>query len=238
MCIPKPILVALAGTILVSLGLGQQKSQTIKQPPDVINAYRICEQFQKILSQNLDFNAAFDSTFTTDKSRQRGIAIKDGELGDIDFAGVDDQTLINAYKSRMQLIYLMFPLMSPSDAEEAVFFPAIIQAMFKRKNPANPVEFATFASQLERDSRDFRAHLDKLVAKYPAVAERVRKFKSDLVTGDFAPPKSSLVTPLKYYGSGGGLSTGESYYQIEGYTVVRENGQMKIAGIKFFTRLF
>ena len=234
----KLIFMLLIATMLVPVALGQRKSQTVKQPPDVINAYRVCEQFQKILSQNLDFNAAFDSTFTTDKRRQRGIAIKDGEFDNVDFASVDDQTLINAYKSRMQLIYLMFPLMSPSDEEAAVFFPANIKAMFNRKNSSNPAEFVTFASQLERDARDFRAHLDNLVAKYPAVAERVRKFKSDLVTGDFAPPKSSLVTPLKYYGGGGVLSTDESYYQIEGYTVVRENGQMKIAGIRFFTRLF
>jgi hypothetical protein len=34
------------------------------------------------------------------------------------------------------------------------------------------------------------------------------------------------------------LTKGESYYQIEGYTVVREGGEMKIAGIRFFTRLF
>ena len=92
--------------------------------------------------------------------------------------------------------------------------------------------------ELERDARDFRTHLDKLAANYPDVAQRVKKFKSDLVTGDFAPPKTSTVKPLKYYGRGVVLSTGESYYQIEGYTVVRENGQMKIAGIRFFTRLF
>jgi hypothetical protein len=43
---------------------------------------------------------------------------------------------------------------------------------------------------------------------------------------------------MKSDGSGTVLSKGESYYQIEGYTVVREGSEMKIAGIKFFTRLF
>ena len=103
MSFTKRIFILLIATMLVPVALGQQKSQTVKQPPEVINAYRVCEEFQKILSQKLDFNAAFDSTFTTDKSRQRGIAIKDGEFGDIDFASVDDQTLINAYKSRMSV---------------------------------------------------------------------------------------------------------------------------------------
>ena len=235
---PKPILSLVILTALCATALGQRQSQTVKQPPEVIQAYRVCEQFQRILSQNLDFNAAFDSTFTTNTKRQRAIAIKDGEFDDTDFSNIDDETLINAYKSRMQLIYLMFPLASPSDNEESLFFPPQIKAMFNRKGPGNPSDFPAFTAQLERDAKDFRAHLDNLAAKYPSVAERVRKFKSDLVTGDFAPPKNSLVQPLKYSGGGSVLSTNEPYYQIEGYTVVRENGQMKIAGIRFFTRLF
>jgi hypothetical protein len=50
-----------------------------------------------------------------------------------------------------------------------------------------------------------------------------------MITGDFRPPKSTLVKPLKYDGGGQVLTKGESYYQIEGYTVVREGGEMKIA---------
>ncbi|PWT92117.1 MAG: hypothetical protein C5B55_06970, partial [Blastocatellia bacterium] len=177
-------------------------------------------------------------TFVTNKARQRAVAIKDGEFDGSDFAGVEDDALINAYKSRMELIYLMFPLAGPSDEEERLFFPPDIKAMFNRKAPTTPQEFPSFTTQLERDAKGFRVHLDNLAAKYPSVAERVRKFKSDLVTGDFGPPKTSRVEPIKYSGGGGVLSEGESYYQIEGYTVVRENGQMRIAGIRFFTRLF
>jgi hypothetical protein len=138
----------------------------------------------------------------------------------------------------MQLLYLTFPLMSPSDEEEGRFFPPKIKEVFDRKAPDKPEEFGAFAAQLDQDARDFRAHLDKLASSYPDVAERVRKFKSDLVTGDFQPPKTRVVKPLIFSGGGDVLSNGESYYQIEGYTVVRENGRMKIAGIKLLTRLF
>ena len=232
------ILIVLVTTTFITNSMGQRRSHQVRQPAEVIRAYRLCEQFQRILSQNLDFNAAFESTFTANKARQRAIAIKDGEFGDVDFAKVDDKTLINAYKSRMQLLYLILPLASPSDEEEVIFFPPQIKAIFSRNGPGSSQDFASYALQLERDTTDFRTHLDNLAAKYPSVAERVRKFKSDLVTGDFRPPKPALIKPMKYDGGGAVLSNGELYYEIEGYTVVHEAGQMKIAGIKFFTKLF
>ena len=234
----KVIFSTLASIVIVTTSLGQQKSRPVKQPAEVVEAYRVCEQFQKTLSQNLNFNAAFDATFTPNRARQRALAIKDGEFGNIDFSTVDDKTLINAYKNRMELVYLMLPLASPSDAEEAIFFPPRIKAMFSRKEPGTAQEFGLFAAQVERDVREFRSHLDSLTAQYPSVAERVRKFKSGLVSGDFRPPKSTLVKPLTYDGGEGVLSKGERYYRIEGYTVVREGAEMKIAGIRFFTRLF
>ena len=231
-------IVALLSHLALTIVVGQGKTQSVKQPAEVVEAYRVCEQFQKVLSQDLDFNSAFEATFTKNKIRQKAIAIKDGEFGDFDFANIDDQTLINAYKARMQLLYLMFPLASPSDNEEAIFFPPHIKAMFARKGPDTAAEFAAFTSQIEKDTKDFRSHLDKLAAQYPSVTERIRKFKSDLSTGDFLPPKSRVVEPMKYDGGGTVLSKNEPYYQIEGYTVVREGGEMKIAGIKFFTRMF
>jgi hypothetical protein len=232
------VIAALVTPVLFTISIGQQEARPVKQPEEVVKAYRVCEQFQRVLSQNLDFNAAFEATFTTNKARQRAIAIKDGEFGDLDFANIDDQTLINAYKARMQLLYLMFPLASPGDNEEPIFFPPHIKAMFTRKAPDTAAEFAGFASQIDKDTKDFRSHLDKLAAKYPSVAERIRKFKTDLTTGDFQPPKSRVVEPMKYDGGGTVLSKDESYYQVEGYTVVREGDEMKIAEIKFFTRLF
>jgi len=232
------VIVILTTPALFTISIRQQGARPVKQTEEVVQAYRVCEQFQKVLSHNLDFNAAFEATFTKNKTRQRAIAIKDGEFGDLEYAKVEDQTLINAYKARMQLLYLMFPLGSPGDNEEAIFFPPHIKAMFTRKGPDTAAEFAAFASQVDKDTKDFRSHLDNLAAKYPSVAERIRKFKSDLVTGDFLPPKSRVVEPMKYDGGGAVLSKDESYYQIEGYTVVREGGEMKIAGIKFFTRMF
>ena len=232
------VIAALVTPVLFTISIGQQEARPVKQPEEVVKAYRVCEQFQRVLSQNLDFNAAFEATFTTNKARQRAIAIKDGEFGDLDFANIDDQTLINAYKARMQLLYLMFPLASPGDNEEAIFFPPHIKAMFTRKGPDTAAEFAAFASQIDKDTKEFRSHLDNLAAKYPSVAERIRKFKTDLTTGDFQPPKSRVVEPMKYDGGGTVLSKNESYYQVEGYTVVREGGEMKIARIKFFTRMF
>ncbi|HEY6244631.1 MAG TPA: hypothetical protein VIX17_11815 [Pyrinomonadaceae bacterium] len=234
----KVLCTTLVSIAILTTALGQKSSRPMKQAAEVVKAYRVCEQFQKILSQNLDFNAAFEQTFTGNTKRQRAIAIKDGEFEGTDFATVDDQTLIKAYKSRMQLVYLMLPLASPSDEEEVIFFPVNIKAMFTRKAPGSAQEFASFASQLERDASDFRSHLDDLTTKYPSVAERIRKFKSALIAGDFRPPKSTLVKPLKYDGGGQVLTQGESYYQIEGYTVVREGDEMRIAGIRFFTRLF
>ena len=232
------VIVILTTPALFTISIRQQGARPVKQTEEVVQAYRVCEQFQKVLSHNLDFNAAFEATFTKNKTRQRAIAIKDGEFGDLEYANVEDQTLINAYKARMQLLYLMFPLASPGDNEEAIFFPPHIKAMFTRKGPDTAAEFAAFASQVDKDTKDFRSHLDNLAAKYPSVAERIRKFKSDLVTGDFLPPKSRVVEAMKYDGGGTVLSKDESYYQIEGYTVVREGGEMKIAGIKFFTRMF
>jgi hypothetical protein len=234
----KSLCTTLVSITIFTTSMGQHKPRPVKQPAEVVKAYRVCERFQKILSQNLDFNAAFEQTFTANTKRQRAIAIKDGEFDDTDFAAVETRTLIKAYKSRMQLVYLMLPLASPSDEEEAIFFPPNIKAMFTRKGPGSAQEFASFAAQLERDATDFRSHLDNLTTKYPSVAERIRKFKSDLVTGDFRPPRSTLVKPLKYDGGGQVLTRGESYYQLEGYTVVREGGEMRIAGIRFFTRLF
>ncbi|PYS70028.1 MAG: hypothetical protein DMF69_14930 [Acidobacteria bacterium] len=129
------VIVMLATPALFIISMAQQGARPVKQSVEVVQAYRVCEQFQKVLSQNLDFNAAFEATFTKDKTRQRSIAIKDGEFGDLEYANVDDQTLLNAYKARMQLLYLMFPLASPGDNEEAIFFPPPIKAMFTRKGP-------------------------------------------------------------------------------------------------------
>ena len=65
----------------------------VTQPPEVVEAYAVCAQFQKIMSVNLDFDRAFEAAFTKDPKRRREIAITEGEFG-IDVRSVDDASLI------------------------------------------------------------------------------------------------------------------------------------------------
>lgn len=210
----------------------------VKQPREVIDAYRVCNEFQSLLSRDLDFSRAFESTFAKSLKRRRAIALRDGEF-DGDLTSVDSITLIRAYKARMQLIYLMLPLASPdSNEQELLFFPPEIKALFKRQPPESTSAFSAYAAQLENDATTFRAHLNRLAALYPDVAERIREFKTQTLSVKLSPPERRVVTPL--YGPGGGRAVRdrEPYYEFDGYTVVREGKQMKIVSIRFFTRLF
>jgi len=38
---------------------GQSRSKRVKQPREVIEAYRVCSDFQRLLAENLDFDRAF-----------------------------------------------------------------------------------------------------------------------------------------------------------------------------------
>jgi hypothetical protein len=217
----------------------QRRSRPVKQPAEVVEAYRVIERFQQLLGEHLDFSSAYDATFPSNMARRRAIAIRDGEFGDVDFAEVDDATLINAYKSRMQIVYLILPLASPANTEEeGLFFPPDIKEIFDRKAPHTAQEFRLYSLRLEEDARRFRAHIEQLAARYPAVQERLIRFKSEILSAKVRPPKSSVVKQLHYIGGGDVLSKDEPYYEIDGYTVVREAGKMRIAGIRFFTRLF
>ena len=227
---------------MVALSVGGGLATTVqaqknRQPPEVIAAYQVCSRFQQLLAQDLDFDRAFEATFTTDPTRRRRIAISEGEFGEVDLAKIDDATLVSAYKSRMQIIYLMLPLASPdSNEQEHEFFPPPIKAIFERKGPDTPDGFPAFAAQLQRDATDLRAHLNQLAARDPLVAERIRQFKSDLSKTE--PPPSHAVKPLTAYSKGNVLPLSQEYYQIGDYAVIRERGQMKIIGIRFFSRLF
>jgi len=226
-----------SAAILCVMLVGPAAAQRVRQPRDVIEAYRVCQRFQTLMAEDLDFDRAFEATFTRNASRRREIAITEGEFGDVDLAKVDDATLIRAFKARMQILYLMLPLASPdSNEEEALFFPPQIKAIFERKPPPTAEEFPTYAQQLERDATNFRAHLNELAARYPRVAERVRKFKLDLSSTPKLP--ASRVGPLTSYSKGHVLGPDEKYYQIGDYAVIREGKQMKIIGIRFFSRLF
>ena len=144
--------------------VGSGVAQRVRQPRDVIEAYRVCRQFQTLLAEDLDFDRAFEATFTKDTKRRREIAIYEGEFGEPDLAKVDDATLLKAFKARMQIVYLMLPLASPdSDEEQVLFFPPAIKAIFERKPPPTPEDFATYAEQLQQDAIAFRAHPELLI---------------------------------------------------------------------------
>jgi hypothetical protein len=211
----------------------------VKQPREVLEAYAVCNKFQEIMGKDLNFSDAFEATFAHDLKRRREIALRDAEFGSGDLSSVDSATLISAYKNQMQLFYLMLPLAGPSDyEEERLFFPPTIKEIFKRNRPETAKDFPAFAVQLEKDAVTFRSHLNDLSARNPRVADRVSRFKHDALTGKLVPPKTRRVEPDHGGSSGRAVWDGEAFYQLEGYTVVREEKQMKIVSIRFFTRLF
>ena len=212
-------------------------SQRVRQSREVMEAHRVCQQFQTLMAADLDFDRAFEATFTKSASRRREIAITEGEFGGLDLSHVDNATLIDAFKSRMQIFYLMLPLVSPNNKEEEeLFFPPAIKAIFERKPPPAAEEFSAYAIQLKRDAVELRAHLNQLASRYPRVAERIREFKRDLSKRIELPQHK--VQPLTAYSKGRVLGLREEYYQIGDYAVIREGREMRIIGIRFFSRLF
>jgi hypothetical protein len=218
----------------VSLAFSQTR---VRQRKEVIEAYRVCNQFQSLLAENLDFDRAFEATFTKNPSRRREIAITEGEFDGDKLTNVDTAALVDAFKSRMQLLFLMMPLFSPnSGEEEAIFFPPKFKTILTREPPEAANEFASYALQLRRDVADFRLHLDQLAQRNPNVAERIREFKRDMAKKIELP--AHAVEPLTAYSRGRVLGLKEEYYRIGDYAVIREGRQMRIIGIRFFTRLF
>jgi hypothetical protein len=217
---------------------GLPHQHRVKQRPEVVEAYRVCQSFQRLLGQNLDFPLAYEATFTKNKARRRAIAIADGEFGEQDSASIDDALLIKAYKLRMQIFYLTIILAGPGDEEASLFFPPGIKEILQREAPHDPREFPAYVSRLERDAASYRSHLERLATNYPSVAERIRTFKTESLSASFEPPAEYKVEPLRGYYRSGVLGQDEPYYEINGYIVARERGEMRIVGIRFFTRLF
>jgi len=212
--------------------------QRAQQPREVVEAYDVCRRFQALMAENLDFARAFDATFTKDRARRREIAITEGEFGNVDLTRVDEASLINAYKSRMQILYLMLPLASPDNSEEeALFFPPQVKMVINRKPPRTARRFRAYSVQLQRDAAYFRAHLEGLAKDHPAVAERIRKFKEETLSTKIELP-DHVVKTLTAYSRGRVLRLDEPYYQIGDYAVIREGNEMRIIGIRFFSRLF
>lgn len=212
-------------------------SQT-RQSPEVVEAYQVCARFERLLREDLDFDRAYEATFTRNKAQRRAIAIADGEFGDLDFAKIDDAELIRAYKLQMQIVFLTLPLVGPSNKEAPLFFPPEIKQILQRKAPSDVQQFSEYVSQLARDVDRLRAHLDRLAAQNPSVAERVKEFKSKAPPANSEPPTDYRVAARHGYYRDQVLGKDEAYYDINGCTVARDEGQMRIIGIRLFNRLF
>jgi hypothetical protein len=76
----------IAITLILAQSLFAQPPQRVRQPREVVEAYRVCQQFQELLAEDLDFDRAFEATFTKDAKRRREIAITEGEFGNIDLS--------------------------------------------------------------------------------------------------------------------------------------------------------
>jgi hypothetical protein len=227
----------ISASIVCVVLFGVANAQRVRQPRDVTEAYRVCQRFQTLMAEDLDFGRAFEATFARNPARRREIAITEGEFDRDALANVDTATLVDAFKSRMQLLFLMMPLFSPnSGEEEATFFPPKFKELLKREPPKATSEFTSYAAQLKRDVADFRVHLDQLAHDNPNVAERVREFTGDIAKRIELP--TNTVKPLTAYSRGRVLGLKEKYYQIGEYAVIREGAQMRIIGIRFFSRLF
>ena len=217
-----------------SLGFSQTRA---RQRKEVMEAYRVCNRFKTLLAEDLDFDRAFEATFVRNAARRREIAITEGEFHGDNLVSVDTATLVDAFKSRMELLFLMMPLFSPeSDEVAATFFPPKFKEAFKREPPEAASEFSAYAAQLKRDVAEFRAHIDQLAQRNPSVAERIREFKRDFAQR--IEPPAQRVKPLTAYSRGHVLGLKEEYYQIGEYAVIREGREMRIIGIRFFMRLF
>jgi len=231
------------GALCLSVALawnsgGVSNPRRMEQSPEVLEAYRLCNTFQRVMAEDLDFDRAYEATFPKGRTLRRAIAIAEGEFGLEDYSSVDDELLIRAYKLRMQIFYLLLPLAGPSDEEEKLFFPPKMRELLERRPPAEPVEFPAFVRQLEKDATVFRNHVRRLSANNHSVVDRINQFKSVELSANLTPPADHIVeSGLGYYRTAV-LGSDVPYYQIGCFVVALENGQMRIFDIKFFTRLF
>lgn len=210
----------------------------VRQPKEVVESYAVCEKFEHLLGENLDFDRAYEATFTRNPKQRRAIAVTDGEFGDLDYDHISDALLIKGYKLRMQIFYFTLVLASPSDDESAVFFPPTIKEILKRPNPKTEAEFGSYVVQLESDVSRFRTHLEELAKKNTEVSKRLADFKSAARAAHFTPPTDHKIEPQTGYYRSQVLDHKQPYYEIAGYHVARDQEEMKIIGIRFFTKLF
>jgi hypothetical protein len=235
---------AICVCLIVVVGvLGQTRSKSakqprpVKQPPEVVEAYRLCNDFQRLLAENFDFERAFEATFTKDPARRREVAIAEAEHGDGDLSQVDTDTVVGIYKSAAQLLILMLPLMFAEGVDaKAELFPPPFEAMFERKPPNDPQQLPAYAAELKRAIPAFRAHVEKVADKNSSVAKNIQEYKAHLLKP--VEPPNRVVKPMTGYSKGRVLRPDEKYYQIDDCAVIREGGQMRLIGYTFLKMRF
>src|SRR6185503_6513743 len=215
--------------------LGQSPAKPVKQPADVVEAYRVCNEFQRILAENLDFDRAFEATFTKDPARRREIAIAEGEFGNVDLSRVDDATLIAIYKNQTQMFLLIAPLLYASEGDQqSIVFPPAIEALLDRSRPQDQKNLAAYLVQLQQGLKILRAHVDKLAATNIGLADKIRDLKNGLKK-PLEPPADHVVKPLTAFSHGRVIPLDAEYYQIGDYSVIREAGQMRLIHFRLFS---
>lgn len=217
--------------------LAQSSAKPVKQRPEVIEAYRVCNEFQRLLAEDFDFDRAFEGTFTKDPIRRREIAIVDAEHGDGDLSKVDTDTVVGIYKSQAQLLILML-LLTFADVEDAKakLFPPPFDAMVERKPPNDPQQLQAYAAQLKRDLPEFRPQVEKMREQHPSVAKNIQEYKAHLLKP--VEPPNRIVKPMTGYSKGRVLRPKEEYYQIDDCAVIREDGKMRLIGYTFLKLRF
>lgn len=232
----RPLLFVVLGLALLLAGQSQAQAQQVKQkrvkqPADVIEAYQVVNRFHQLMAEDLDFDRAFEATFTKDPARRRAIAIAEGEFGDLDLTSIDDATLLAVYKNETQLLFLTLLLIDEKKSEASL--PPRIKEIYDHGRARTIEEFRLHVDLLKQDVAELRTYL----ANDPAAGQRIRDFKS-MLTKPIEVPQNYVVKPTTYYSRGRVLSDKEEYYQIEDCAVIREGSEMRIIGIRFFSRLF
>lgn len=227
----RPLLFFVLGLTLLFAGQSQARAQKVKQPEDVIEAYQVVNRFQQLMAADLDFDRAFEATFTKDPARRRAIALAEGEFGDLDLASVDDATLVTVYKNQTQLLFLTLLLIDENKREASL--PKRIKDIYDRGKAHTIEEFRLYVDLLKQDIAELRNYL----TNDPAAAQRLRNFKS-MLTKPIEAPRNYVVRPITFHSKGRVLDPNAEYYQIGDYAVIREGSEMRIIGIRFFSRLF
>jgi hypothetical protein len=214
----------------VSNVLAQSTSRPVKQPREVVEAYQVCAEFRRLLAEDLDFDRAFEATFTKDPARRRELAITESELDREVVAQLDDLTLVGFYKDLTQFLVLLLPLLAVENVDKEELYPPAFEKRFSQR-PKDLEAAKVFSVQLKRDVADFRLHVNKLAAKYPSVAEAIATYRKHFLT-PLVPP-NHIVEPMTGYSKGRVLRLDEPYYRIDDCAVIREDGQMRLIGHTF-----